>query len=73
VWIADRVAGSIAILAHPDLRIADGANHAGFKVGQPANIVDHLKGPGIVEQRIDREIAPQRIFLRSAESIVLAD
>ena len=61
------------VLAHPDLGIADGADEPRLEVGDSAGVVDHVKGARVVEQRVDREVAPKRVFLGRAESVVVAD
>src|SRR5882757_8692147 len=58
------------ILAHPQFRIADRADQARLEIVNPAGKIDNLKTLRTVEQRVDREVAAERIFLRSAKSVV---
>ena len=61
------------VLAHPDLGIADRADQPRLRSATPPDIVDHAERARVVEQRVDREVAPKRVFLGRAESVVVAD
>ena len=61
------------VLAEAHGRIADRADHAGFEVGQPVAPVEDLVLGRIEEQRVDREVAPQRVFFGRAELVVARD
>ena len=61
------------ILAHAHLRIADRADQPRMKVGDAADIIDHLEGARIVKERVDREVAPKRVLFRRAEGVVVPD
>ena len=52
------------------LGVADDTQFAAVQVVQSATVVDDLFGRGIVEQRIDREIATYRIFLTRTKYVV---
>ena len=61
------------ILAHSDLRIADGPHLPQPHVAKPADEVDHPSFGDVVEQPVDGEVAPPRVLLRGAEDVVIAD
>ena len=61
------------VLAHPHLGIADRADEPRFEVGDSAGVVDHVKGARVIKERVDREVAPKRVFLGRPESVVVTD
>ena len=61
------------VFAHPDLGIADRADEPRLEVGDAAGVIDDVKGARIIEERVDREVAPKRVFLGRAESVVVAN
>src|SRR6266436_3189569 len=58
------------IFAHPQFRVADGANQARLEVVNATGKIDNLKTLRTVEQRVDGEVAAERVFLRGAKSVV---
>ncbi len=61
------------VLAHADVRVADGPHDAALDVGHAADVVqDHL-AVHVVEQRVEREVPPPRVLLGRAEDVVVAD
>src|SRR5262249_44957289 len=61
------------ILAHPEFGLTDGPNQSGAQVLDSCGIVDYLKALRIVEERVDRKVPAEGIFLRGSESIVQPD
>ena len=59
------------IFDEPFVRIADAADHAGPQIGQPAGVVDDRKRRDVVEERVDREVAAERVLFRRAERVVV--
>ncbi len=58
------------VLAEPDRRIADGVDRVPAKVRKAAAPVQHLVAIEVVKERVDREIAADRVFMRVAEDVV---
>src|SRR5690349_11044895 len=65
---------------HPDRifqealrRIADASNHARIEISKSAGEVDDRKVADVVEQRVDREVATERIFLGRSERVVTVE
>ncbi len=65
---------------HPDgifrealVRIADAAHQPRPQVLQPADIVDDGERRDVVEQRVDREVAPEGVLFGRAERVVVVD
>ncbi len=58
------------IFAHPQLRVADGANQSRFEVVNSAGKINHVKSLRTVKKRVDGEVAAERVFLGRAESVV---
>ena len=54
-------------------RVADGADDAGFEVLQAADVVDDRAVRGVVEERVDREVAAERVFLGGPVGVVALD
>ena len=61
------------VLHEPLVRIADRADQAVAQIGQAADVVDHRERGDVVEQRVDGEIPPERVFLGRAERVVAPD
>ena len=61
------------ILAEADVGIADGADDARLEIGHAVDVVDDLPGLEVVEQAVDREVAPAGVLLGRAEDVVAAD
>ena len=53
--------------------VADGADHARRQVLEPAHPVDHREVRDVVEERVHREVAAERVLLGGAEGVVAAD
>ena len=60
------------ILAEPDVGVADHAQQPLVQVAQAVDVVDDVEGLDVVEEPVDREVAPPRILLRGAEGVVAA-
>ena len=69
----DRPHHSHGIFAKADLGIADRSHDAGAQILESADVVDDRKRGDVVEQRVDREVAPERIFFGRAEGVVVVD
>ena len=54
-------------------RLPDEAHHAGFQVLHATRVVDHGEVGDVVVQRVDGEIAPQRILFQRAVDVVADD
>ena len=50
------------VFAEPGFRIADGADHAAFQVGAPADEVQHLARIRVEQQSVDGEVAALRVL-----------
>lgn len=61
---------SYGVLTETDFRVADGSYRSGVQIGEAADMVDDAETLYVVEDSIDREIAPSRVFLGCAESVV---
>ncbi len=53
--------------------IADAADQPVTQVLQPADVVDDGERADVVEERVDREVAPERILFGRAERVVVLD
>ena len=69
----DRAQHAHRVLEEPDLGIADRTNHSTPKILETVDIVDDRISADVVEERVDREITPEGIFLRRAERVVAVD
>ena len=69
----DRAEDADRILAEAHARLADGADDAALDVRHAAAPVEDLAAIEIVEERVDREVAAERVFVRLAEDVVAAD
>jgi len=58
------------VLEEAIVRVADRADEAGAQVVEAAHVVDHRERGDVVEERVDREVAPEGILFRGAEGIV---
>ena len=58
------------VLAIAGGRVADHAQSAGLEVGHATEIVEHLVADRVVIERVDGEVATQRVFMLRAEDIV---
>ena len=58
------------IFDEADPRIADRPDDALLEIAQPADVVDDRFRRGVVEQRVDREVAAERVFFGRAERVV---
>ena len=58
------------VFAQPDVRIANRAHHAGAKIVEAVDVIDNRKRGDVVEQRVDGEIAAERVFFRRPERVV---
>jgi len=61
------------VLPKAHIRITDRAEQMLFEVGDATDEIDHLSTLEVVEQPIDCEVAPDRIFVRLAEDVVVGD
>jgi len=69
----DRPQDPHRILGEANARVADRPQQAGLEIGQAVDVVvDHALGR-IVEESVDREVAPTCVLGRGTEDIVLAD
>jgi hypothetical protein len=66
----DRPQHADRILEKANLGIANRADDPGVEVLQPACVIDDRERPDIVEERIDREVAPERVFFGRAVGVV---
>jgi len=66
----DRAHHPDRVLAEPDVRVADRPDQAGVQVVQAADVVDHGVVGDVVEEPVDREVAPQRVLPRRSEHVV---
>ena len=61
------------ILDEADSRIADRSNDALFQITKAADVVDDRLRRRVVEERVDREVAAERVLFGRAECIVAMD
>ncbi len=61
------------VLAEPHVGIANGTHDAVSQIGEAVDVIDDRERPDVVEQRVDGEIAPERVFLGCAERVVVMD
>ena len=54
-------------------RVADRADDARAQILESAGIVDDRKGSDVVEERVDGEVAPERVFFRRAKRVLAMD
>ena len=66
----DRAQHANRILREPDIRIADAADHPRLDVVEAAGVVDDRERRDVVEDRVDREVAPEGVLLRRAKRVV---
>ena len=66
----DRPEHADRVLAKADVWIADRSDEPGFEVLQSADVVDHREVRDVVEEAVDREVAPQGVLARRAEGVV---
>jgi hypothetical protein len=52
-------------------RIPDRAHDPCPQILQPVDVVDDREGCDVVEQRVDREVAAERVLFRRSERIVV--
>ena len=69
----DRAEDANRVLAEADDRLADGVNRAAFDVLHPAAPVEHLAAIEVVEERVDGEVATNRVLVGVAEDVVAAN
>ena len=61
------------ILDEPHFRIADRSHDAGPKILHAVHVVDDREGRDIVDERVDREVAPEGVLFGRAEGIVAVE
>jgi hypothetical protein len=61
------------IFGETDVRIADAANQSLLEILEAARVVDDRQRADVVEQRVDGEVAPERILFRGAVLVVALD
>ncbi len=61
------------VLAEADLGVADRPDEVPFEVLDAADVVDHGEGRDVVEEAVDREVAPDGVLGGRAEGVVGAD
>ena len=61
------------VLAKADHRIADRADGPPAQIFDATTPVEHLAPVQVIEERVHREIAPQRVFVRLAEDVIASD
>ena len=69
----DRAQHAHRVLEEPDLGIADRSDQPTSKILETVDVVDDRVRGDVVEERVDREIAPEGVFLRRAERVVAVD
>src|SRR5581483_10237771 len=69
----DRAHHPHGVLAETDIGIADHPHAFLPHVLEAADVVDHREIGDVVEERVDREVAPLRILKRRAERVVIRD
>ena len=67
----DRPHHADRVLAEADVGVADAAQHALFQIFQPADIVDDGERLDVVEEAVDREVAPLGVLFGGAEGVVV--
>ncbi len=63
----DRPQNPDRILGEANGRIADGAYEPAAQVAEAVGVIQHVLVVEVVEQRVDREVAAQGVFLGGAE------
>ena len=61
------------VLLEAHVGVADRADQLRLEIGDPADVVDDREVGDVVEQRVDREVAPEGVLLRRAEGVVAGD
>ena len=69
----DRPEHAHRVLLESHHRVPDGANQLPLHVLEPAAVVDHRERGDVVEQRVDGEVAPERVLFGRAEGVVAPD
>jgi hypothetical protein len=69
----DRANHPHRIFAQPHVRIANRAHDAGAQIVEAADVVDDRESGDVVEQRVDREVAAERVLFRRAERVVVVN
>jgi hypothetical protein len=69
----DRAEDPNRIFPEADDGIADRPHQAPAEVAQAVGMVDDRLGVDVIEERVDREVAPQRVLFRRAEDVVVPD
>ncbi len=66
----DRADHAHRVFAQADVGIADRSHDSGAEIVEAADVIDHREVGDVVEQRVDREIAAERVFFGRAERVV---
>ena len=61
------------VLDEAHVGIADAPNHPAVEILEAAGVVDDREGPDVVEQRVDGEVAAERVLFRRAVLVVALD
>jgi hypothetical protein len=61
------------ILDEPHARIANRPNDPPLEIVQAADVIDDGFGRGVIEERVDGEIAAEGVFFSCAERIIAVD
>ena len=61
------------ILEEPHRGIANRSDHPRAEILEAVHVVDDRERADVVEERVDREVAPERILFRRAERVVAMD
>src|SRR5690348_4452759 len=59
------------IFSHPQLGPANRADQPFTEVANSADIIEHTETTRVIEERINGEVPPERIFLRRTKSVVV--
>jgi len=69
----DRAQHAHGILAKPHVGVADRSHDLVAQVVEAADVIDDREGGDVVEERVDREVAAEGVFLGRAERVVAMD
>src|SRR5262249_1394475 len=69
----DRANHANRILAEAYLRIADAPDNPRLEIVKAADVVDNRECRDVVEQRVDREVAAERVLFRRSERVVVME
>src|ERR1700719_45649 len=58
---------------HANFGVANRTNQPRLKVRYTTDIIDHFEGVRIVKERVDREVAAERVLFRRAEGVVVTN